>query len=443
MIDYINIKSKRIILIFLVCALLGTYYSLYLRDFQENLDDKVNFFLASLPGSSAYLQEYLDGIGDDSVYGYWRVKLLNNYPILQILYFLFGQLISVNTLTLISILLISASFLMLVYIIAIAWFFYAISVSDIYHRFGVALLLFSGSIAFSLTATFLGNRLGNRLSSLGIVGLDTAPYGLSILGTLLSAGLDLSYLGSTPRGSSLLLIMAMYISLLSGKYTIAALSVFLSSLVHLTYGIVGLVLLYIFLITTSSNKFSLYLLWRLVFLHTILLIWFQPPTYELYLALIWLLHLACARQKILFLIRKIVKIDFSWCLYGIYFCAAITKLILLPEYGFVEQLRSFLNLRDGYALFLSDFPRRIALITAPLCVLAASFQLSQKLPKLAKFPLIPAGYLIASITSIVFVLTGLDTGFPTSSSLSDLVVGSGTDIYLLQIFEIISQSRKG
>ena len=50
-----QLNKQLIAIIFMIALTLGSFFSLFLRDFQENLDDKVNFFLATLPNSQNYL----------------------------------------------------------------------------------------------------------------------------------------------------------------------------------------------------------------------------------------------------------------------------------------------------------------------------------------------------------------------------------------------------
>jgi hypothetical protein len=321
--------SNLLSLSLLISLALGSFYSLFLRDVQENLDDKVNFFLASLPNSEHVLAEQLKESGDDSVYVWLRIGLLNNYPILKFFYLVFNQIFSFQPTQLSNILITSAFFLFLINILVILWFSYVLFRTRISYKLKLAFVVFTGSVVFSVSSTFFGELLGNRLSSLGIVGLDTAPYGLSILGTLLSAGLDLGFIGSTPRGSSLLCIITMWIALISGRNRLAVISATFSLVIHISYGVIAVLLLFTFL--TLRNEY----LDRKVLKDTLILTLFfqlllyfnQPPNYGIYaivVIVIYLVFCLFGYFQPLF-VSKFSHIEIF--IYTIYLFAALFKII--------------------------------------------------------------------------------------------------------------------
>jgi hypothetical protein len=434
-----KLNKQLIVIIFMISLTLGSFFSLFLRDFQENLDDKVNFFLATLPNSQTFLEQQLKATGDNSVYGFWRIGLLDNYPILKLIFLIYRNFTSFQFLDLHDILIISASFLFLVSFFAILWFGFVLIKSKVIYRFNFALLIFTGSVMFAMVCTSLGEIMKNRLSSLGIVGLDTAPYGLSVLGTLLSAGLDLSFIGSTPRGSSLLCIMAMWIALLGGKTRLAIISAALALVIHISYGVIAIILLYSFIIITKSvlnfkNSTDLFLLFTYA---QTLLYFYRPPAYFIYSILILSMYLFYYLSKI-FLHKIPSKLKYiEVFIYFVYLFAAIFKILLLPEIGVTQAVEKFFGLKEGWALFITEFPRRIALITAPLCVLTLSFTkfhfVLKKYSKILNF----SALTVVIIITTVFSSTIFTTGFPISKTIDDLDVGSGSSIYLSTISAIL------
>jgi len=434
-----QLNKQLIVIIFMIALTLGSFFSLFLRDFQENLDDKVNFFLATLPNSQTFLEQQLKATGDNSVYGFWRIGLLDNYPILKFIFLIYKNFTSFQFFKLHDILIISASFLLLISVFTILWFGYVLIKTKLIYRFNFALLVFTGSVMFAMVCTSLGEIMKNRLSSLGIVGLDTAPYGLSVLGTLLSAGLDLSFIGSTPRGSSLLCIMAMWIALLGRKTRLAIISAALASIIHISYGMVAIILLYSFIIITKAvlNLKNLIYLFLLFIYAQILLYFYTPPAYFVYSILILSMYLIHYLSKI-FLIKITSKLKYiEIFIYSMYLFAAIFKILLLPEIGVTQAIEKLFGLKEGWALFITDFPRRIALITAPLCVLTLSFTkfnfIVKKYSKILNFSALTAVIII----TIVFCSTIFTTGFPISKTIDDLDVGSGSSIYLSTIRAIL------
>ena len=423
----------------MISLTLGSFFSLFLRNFQENLDDKVNFFLATLPNSQTFLEQQLKATGDNSVYGFWRIGLLDNYPILKLIFLIYKNFTSFQFLDLYDILIISASFLFLISFFAILWFGFVLIKSKEIYRFSFALLIFTGSVMFAMVCTSLGEIMKNRLSSLGIVGLDTAPYGLSVLGTLLSAGLDLSFIGSTPRGSSLLCIMAMWVALLGGKTRLAIISAALALVIHISYGVIAIILLYSFIVITKSvlnfkNSIDLFLLFTYA---QTLLYFYRPPAYFIYSILILSMYLIYYLSKI-FLHKITSKLKYvEIFIYLTYLFAAIFKILLLPEIGVTQAVEKFFGLKEGWALFITEFPRRIALITAPLCVLTLSFTkfhfVVKKYSKILNF----SALTVVIIITIVFSSTIFTTGFPISKTIDDLDVGSGSSIYLSTISAIL------
>jgi hypothetical protein len=434
-----KLNKQLIVIIFMISLTLGSFFSLFLRDFQENLDDKVNFFLATLPNSQTFLEQQLKATGDNSVYGFWRIGLLDNYPILKLIFLIYRNFTSFQFLDLHDILIISASFLFLISFFAILWFGFVLIKSKVIYRFNFALLIFTGSVMFAMVCTSLGEIMKNRLSSLGIVGLDTAPYGLSVLGTLLSAGLDLSFIGSTPRGSSLLCIMAMWIALLGGKTRLAIISAALALVIHISYGVIAIILLYSFIIITKSvlnfkNSTDLFLLFTYA---QTLLYFYRPPAYFIYSILILSMYLIYYLSKI-FLHKIPSKLKYiEVFIYFVYLFAAIFKILLLPEIGVTQAVEKFFGLKEGWALFITEFPRRIALITAPLCVLTLSFTkfhfVLKKYSKILNF----SALTVVIIITTVFSSTIFTTGFPISKTIDDLDVGSGSSIYLSTISAIL------
>ena len=435
-----QISDKIMILCFMIAVFLGSFYSLFLRNFQENLDDKVNFFLASLPNSQSYLEQLLKSVGDNSVYGFWRIGLLDNYPILKLFFLIYREFTNSNFSNLHDILITSSTFLLAISFFVTLWFGFVLIKTKFLHRFNFALMVFIGSVLFATGCTFLGEIMKNRLASLGIVGLDTAPYGLSVLGTLMSAGLDLSFIGSTPRGSALLCIMAMWIALLGDQNRIAMISAALASIIHISYGMVGIILLLLFF-TFKRNKYNFkhfIHVFLLIVYANILLIFYKPPGYISYSILVF----SC------FFMHYFVTNFYSskiYCannievgIYIVYFGAAILKIALLPELGLVQNLEKILGFREGWALFISEFPRRIALITAPLVVLTLSFKsfylITQKYRKILNYSALSAVVFI----TIIWSCTIFTTGFPISKSIYNLDVGSGSSIYIATIRMILA-----
>jgi len=433
-------NDKIIVLIFMIVAFLGSFYSLFLRNFQENLDDKVNFFLASLPNSRTFLEQQLKSAGDDSVYGFWRVGLLDNYPILKVFFLTIREVTDAEFSSLYTILVTSSSFLLVISLLATLWFGYVLIKAKFYYRFNFALIVFIGSVTFATGCTLLGEIMKNRLASLGIVGLDTAPYGLSTLGTLLSAGLDMSFIGSTPRGSALLCIMAMWIALLGRQTRLAVISAALACIIHISYGIIGVVLLYLsftFNRTIFNVKTSIQMFLLLAYAQT-LLIFYKPPSYIIYSIIICSCYLLYFFSRDLYMPSKIHPSIVEIGIYTIYFSAAIFKIMLLPELGLVQNLEKILGLGEGWALFMTDFPRRIAVITAPLVVLTLSYKrlylMTQKYREIFNY----SALLALVIITIIFCFTLFTTGFPISKSIYNLEVGSGTSIYLATIRMILT-----
>ena len=434
-----QLNKQLIAIIFMTALTLGSFFSLFLRDFQENLDDKVNFFLATLPNSQTFLEQQLKTTGDNSVYSFWRIGLLDNYPILKFIFLIYNNFTSFQSFNLHDILIISASFLFLISIFAILWFSFVLIKTKAIDRFNFALLVFTGSVMFATVCTSLGEIMDNRLSSLGIVGLDTAPYGLSVLGTLLSAGLDLSFIGSTPRGSSLLCIMAMWIALLGGKTRLAIISAALASIIHISYGMIAIILLYSFIIITKAalnlkNSIDLFLL----FIYAQMLLYFyRPPTYLIYSVLILIMYLIyyLSKRVLLKITSKLKYVEIFICF--MYLFAAVFKILLLPELGITQSVEKFFGLKEGWALFITDFPRRIALITAPLCVLTLSFTkfhfVVKKYSKTFNF----SALTLVIIIAIFFSSTIFTTGFPISKTINGLDVGSASSIYLSTIKAIL------
>ena len=121
-----QLNKQLIVIIFMIALTLGSFFSLFLRDFQENLDDKVNFFLATLPNSQTFLEQQLKATGDNSVYGFWRIGLLDNYPILKFIFLIYKNFTSFQFFKLHDILIISASFLLLISVFTILWFGYVL-----------------------------------------------------------------------------------------------------------------------------------------------------------------------------------------------------------------------------------------------------------------------------------------------------------------------------
>jgi hypothetical protein len=125
-------------------------------------------------------------------------------------------------------------------------------------------------------------------------------------------------------------------------------------------------------------------------------------------------------------------------IYIIYFSAAIFKIMLLPELGLVQNLEKILGLGEGWALFMTDFPRRIAVITAPLVVLTLSYKrlylMTQKYREIFNH----SARLALVIITIIFCFTLFTTGFPISKSIYNLEVGSGTSIYVATIRMILT-----
>lgn len=432
-------NKQLIAVVFMIAFTLGSFFSLFLRDFQENLDDKVNFFLATLPNSQTYLEQQLKASGDNSVYGFWRIGLLDNYPILKFIFQIYKNFTSFQFFNLYDILITSASFLFLISVFALLWFSFVLVATKVIFKFNFALLVFTGSVMFAMVCTSLGEIMDNRLSSLGIVGLDTAPYGLSVLGTLLSAGLDLSFIGSTPRGSSLLCIMAMWIALLGGKTRLAMISVALASIIHISYGMVAIILFYSFIIITKAalnlkNSIDLFLL----FVYAQMLLYFyRPPAYLIYSVLILIMYLIYYLSKrFLFKITSELKYAEIF-IYFMYLFAAIFKILLLPELGITQSVEKFFGLKEGWALFITEFPRRVALITAPLCVLTLSFTKFHFVVKKYSKTLNFSALAVVIIIAIVFSSTIFTTGFPISRTINGLDVGSGSSIYLSIINAII------
>jgi hypothetical protein len=435
-----QISDKIIILCFMIAVFLGSFYSLFLRNFQENLDDKVNFFLASLPNSQSYLEQQLKSAGDNSVYGFWRIGLLDNYPILKLFFLIYREFTNSNFSSLHDILLTSSSFLLAISFLVTLWFGFVLIKTKFFYRYNFALLIFNGSALFATGCTFLGEIMKNRLASLGIVGLDTAPYGLSVLGTLMSAGLDLSFIGSTPRGSALLCIMAMWLALLGGQNRLAIISVALASIIHISYGMIGIILLLLFFtLKKDSYNFKHFIqLFLLLAYAQVLLIFYKPPGYALYSVLVFSCFFMHYIVKNFYVSKnnQVDKIEIG--IYLIYFGAAIFKIVLLPELGLVQNLEKILGFREGWALFMSEFPRRIALITAPLFILTLSFKrfyvITKKYRKILNY---------AALSAIIFIViiwscTIFTTGFPISKSIYNLEVGSGSSIYIATISMILA-----
>jgi hypothetical protein len=432
-----NLNDKIIVLCFMIVAFFGSFYSLFLRNFQENLDDKVNFFLASLPNSRTYLEQQLKSAGDDSVYGFWRIGLSDNYPMLKVFFLTFRETTNADFSSLRIILVTSSSFLLVISLLATLWFGYVLIKSKFNYRFNLALMVFIGSVLFATGCTFLGEIMKNRLTSLGIVGLDTAPYGLSVLGTLMSAGLDLSFIGSTPRGSALLCIMAMWVALLGGQTRLAIISAVFASIIHISYGVIGIALLFLFLTfnkTSFNLKASIQLFLLLAYVQT-LIIFYKPPGYITYSIIIFSCYLMYFSSKNLHIPKNnhasIVEIG----IYIVYLGAAIFKIILLPEIGLVQILEKILGFREGWALFMTDFPRRIALITAPLVVTTLSYKrlypIAQKYRKIVNYSAVSALVII----TMIFSFTIFTTGFPISKSVYNLDVGSAT--YYIEMIRMI------
>ena len=424
----------------MIAVFLGSFYSLFLRNFQENLDDKVNFFLASLPNSQTYLEQQLKSAGDDSVYGFWRIGLLDNYPILKVFFLTYREFTNVDFSSLYTILVTSSSFLLVISLLATLWFGYVLLKTKLYYRFNFALMVFIGSVLFATGCTLLGEIMKNRLASLGIVGLDTAPYGLSVLGTLMSAGLDLSFIGSTPRGSALLCIMAMWIALLGGQTRLAITSAALASIIHISYGIIGIALLFLFFTFNKiifNLKTSIQMFFLLAYAQT-LLIFYKPPGYITYSIVIFSCYLAYFSSKNFYVPKKNHSSISEIGIYTDYGGAAIFKIVLLPELGLVQNLEDILGFREGWALFMTEFPRRIALITAPLVVLTLSYKklylITQKYKEMVNYSALSALVII----TVIFCCTIFTTGFPISKSIYNLDVGSGTSIYVATIRMILA-----
>ena len=120
-----------------------------------------------------------------------------------------------------------------------------------------------------------------------------------------------------------------------------------------------------------------------------------------------------------------------------YLFAAILKILLLPELGITQSVEKFFGLKEGWALFITEFPRRIALITAPLCVLTLSFTkfhfVVKKYNKTFNF----SALTVVIIIAIVFSSTIFTTGFPISKTINGLDIGSGSSIYLSTISAIL------
>lgn len=424
----------------MIAAFFGSFYSLFLRDFQENLDDKVNFFLAALPNSRTYLEQQLESAGDNSVYGVWRIGLLDNYPILKVFFLTFREATNADFSSLTTVLVTSSSFLLVISLSATLWFGYVLIKSKFDYRFDLALMVFIGSVLFATACTFLGEIMKNRLTSLGIVGLDTAPYGLSVIGTLMSAGLDLSFIGSSPRGSALLCIMSMWVALLGSQTRLAIISAALAIIIHISYGVIGITLLFLFLTfnkTLLNLKTSLQLFFLLACTQT-LLIFYKPPGYITYSIIVFSCYLMYSSSKNLLIPKNNQASIVEVGIYIVYLGAAILKIILLPELGFVQILEKNLGFREGWALFMTDLPRRIALITAPLVVLTLSYKrlypIAQKYRKIVKY----CAMSVLVIITIIFSFTIFTTGFPISKSIYNLNVGSGTSIYLETIRIILA-----
>jgi hypothetical protein len=234
--------------------------------------------------------------------------------------------------------------------------------------------------------------------------------------------------------------MAMWIALLSGKTRLAIISAALASIIHISYGVIAIVLLYSFIIITKSvlnfkNSTDLFIL----FIYTQTLLYFyKPPTYFIYSILILSMYLIYYFSKI-FLHKITSKLEYvEIFIYFIYLFAAIFKILLLPEIGVTQAVEKFFGLKEGWALFITDFPRRIALITAPLCVLTLSFAkfhfVAKKYSKILNF----SALAVVIIITIVFSSTIFTTGFPISKTIDDLDVGSASSIYLSTISAILS-----
>jgi hypothetical protein len=423
----------------LISLALGSFYSLFLRDFQENLDDKVNFFLASLPNSEHVLAEQLKEAGDDSVYGWWRIGLLNNYPILKFFYLVFNQIFSFQPTQLSNILITSAFFLFLINLLVILWLSYVLFRTKISYKLKLTFVVFIGSVVFSVSSTFFGELLGNRLSSLGIVGLDTAPYGLSILGTLLSAGLDLGFIGSTPRGSSLLCIITMWIALISGRNRLAVISATFSLVIHISYGVIAVLLLFTFL--TLRNAYLDRKVLKDTFVLTLffqLLLYFnQPPNYGVYAIVVIVIY---STFCLFGYFQPLFAFKFSHIeifIYTIYLFAALLKIMLLPEFGISQNIQTFLGLREGWVLFITEFPRRIALIAAPLCVITLSYARFSS-PRIRLNKIIDY-YAVVSVISLIvlYSLTKFTYGFPVSETINGLDVGPASTLYISSINQIL------
>ena len=87
---------------------------------------------------------------------------------------------------------------------------------------------------------------------------------------------------------------------------------------------------------------------------------------------------------------------------------------------------------------MTDFPRRIAVITAPLVVLTLSYKrlylMTQKYREIFNY----SALLALVIITIIFCFTLFTTGFPISKSIYNLEVGSGTSIYVATIRMILT-----
>jgi hypothetical protein len=410
---------------FLITICLGTYFSLFLRPFQENLDD---------------LDEQLQSYGDRSVYGKWRVGLLENYPFLKIVFFFQRHAIVESDLELTQFLILSAMQLSLGTLIAGILFSRVARKLHTDHSLSLALLIFSLSISFAMACTLLGDIFQNRLSSLGIVGLDTAPFGLSVLGTLLSGGLDLSFVGSTPRGIALLCILSTMIGMLHKRVFLAMTCLLTCFFMHITYAFIGLCLWYLYIFCSDTLKsWKACLATWLLFLQSIFFLqYFQPPGFRAYLFSLVSLHLLYTVKFFWRSYSPLIGFSFEATMYFIYSISSVLRLLLLPDLPIVGGLRTFLGLQEGYELFLSDFPRRIALISAPICVILVSKRLYGITSMFLRSAIKIAVRLVTLITAGIFLVSCLYFGFPFSNTLKNLDLGYASSLYLTTIQEILT-----
>lgn len=171
----------------------------------------------------------------------------------------------------------------------------------------------------------------------------------------------------------------------------------------------------------------------------ILLTFYKPPGYWIYSLVLISCHL------VFYLSQKLKKTSTELSnfleifVYTVYLSCAILKIALLPELGFVQDLENILGLRNGWALFISDFPRRIALITAPIVVLTIShMRVYQIVQKFSRSTYYVAGFMPLAMI-VIYCCTLFTTGFPISTSINDLNTGPGTEIYLQTINIIMSK----